>query len=158
MPSAPSTPSLAPSLSRQRSIRDVLGQQNRYLLRFNGGADSYVTVKDNDASPPWTAEFWVRRDGPRGVYKAPKPAPLGRATSSASSSARPSMLKAFRVSTGGGESGRARGTATPRPTLSHGAASSHGAAAATAPTAGRARAAEGGQPRGCCGGSGCGCG
>ncbi len=78
----------------------------RYLLHFNGGADSYVTVgltvshvsfpptvppnrspicfvllfadtlfpitpqvKDQDAPPPWTAEFWVRREGPVGSVK-----------------------------------------------------------------------------------------
>ncbi len=75
----------------------------RYLLHFNGGTDSYVTVgltchfspsippnrslicfvllfadtlfhitpqvKDQDAPPPWTAEFWVRREGPVGSVK-----------------------------------------------------------------------------------------
>ena len=64
-------------MSRQRSIRDVLGQKDRFQLRFAGGPDSYVSIKGADAAGPWTAEFWVRRDGPVGSVKAAKP---GRCT------------------------------------------------------------------------------
>jgi hypothetical protein len=71
-------------LARQRSIRDVLGQRDRYLLRFDGGKDSCVTVRDDDKAPPWTAEFWVRRSGPSGVLRVPRPTPSDGAAAASS--------------------------------------------------------------------------
>ena len=63
--------SSAPRLARQRSANSVaFAERPRYLLRFAGGAECYVTVSGEDLAPPWTAEFWVRRAGKPGKLRS----------------------------------------------------------------------------------------
>jgi len=62
--------SVGSRLSRQKSATFVSQPRPRFMLRFQGGANSYVTVNGDDLSPPWTAEFWVRRSGKAGKLRS----------------------------------------------------------------------------------------